>query len=271
MEVTVKRTWIKVGVLLSFLVMVTVNALANILPINGINTGAAADRYPNLFTPAPLTFAIWGAIYLALLVYVIFQLQPAKASDDTVRQKTLEKVGKLFIFSSLLNTAWIFTWHYNQIPLSVAVMLLILLSLIRIGWLLREPHCSPKEEIALRIPFGLYFGWITVATIANITVLLVQLGWNGFGITPEVWTAIIIAVGALIATSTMYSVRNVAYGLAVIWAFSGIMNRHLSPTWYGGQYTLIVVVTSISIGVLLATLVATAVHTRKVGTCKVPK
>lgn len=268
MDVTVKKTWIKVGVLLSFLVMVVVNALANILPINGINTGAAADRYPNLFTPAPLTFAIWGAIYLALLIYVIFQLLPNRASADPARQALLEKVGKLFIFSSLLNAAWIFTWHYNLIPISVAVMLLILLSLIRIGWLLREPHCSPKEELALRLPFGLYFGWITVATIANITVLLVQLGWDGFGITPEVWMAIIVVVGALIATTTMYSVRNAAYGLAAVWAFAGILNRHLSPAWYGGQYTLIVVVTSISIGVLLAALVATAVHMRKVATCK---
>lgn len=271
MEVTVKKTWIKVGVVLSFLVMVTVNALANILPINGINTGAAADRYPNLFTPAPLTFAIWGAIYLMLLVYVLFQLLPSKANADSARQVLLEKVGKMFIFSSLLNAAWIFTWHYNLIPISVAVMLLILLSLIRIGWLLREPHGSPKEELALRIPFGLYFGWITVATIANITVLLVQLGWNGFGITPEVWTAIIIAVGALIATATMFSIRNVAYALAVVWAFAGIMNRHLSSEWFGGQYTLVVVVTSISIGVLLAALVATAVHTRRVATHKESK
>ena len=271
MDVTVKRTWIKVGVLLSFLIMITVNALANILPINGVTTGAAADRYANLFTPAPLTFAIWGAIYLTLAIYVVFQLLRGKENADSARQTMLERVGRLFIFSSLANAGWIFAWHYNQIPLSVAAMLLILLSLIRIGWLLREPHCSPKEELALRIPFGLYYGWITVATIANITVLLVSMGWDGFRISEPVWTAIIIAVGMLIAGVTMYNIRSVAYGLAVLWAFAGILNRHLSPQWYGGQYTLIVVTTGIALGVLLCAVVSTAIHMRKVAVCKLPK
>ena len=271
MDVTVRKPWIKVGVLLSFLVMITVNALANALPLNGINTGAAADRYPNLFTPAPLTFAIWGAIYLFLTVYVIFQLLPGKKTADSEQQNRLEKIGKLFIFSSLLNAGWIFTWHYNLIPLSVAVMLLLLLSLMRIGWLLRAPHCSPKEELTLRIPFGLYFGWITVATIANITVLLVSLHWNGWGISEPVWMATIVTVGMIIASLTMYNIRSVAYGLAVIWAYAGILNRHLSAQWFGGTYTLVLVVTGIAVGMLLCMTGATGIHMRKVASCTVKR
>ena len=269
MEVTVHQKAIKVGVLISFLLMIAVNALANILPLNGLTTGDAANRYPNLFTPAPITFAIWGVIYLALTFYVVFQLLPGKAQTDRARQTVLEKIGKLFIFSSIMNAAWIFTWHYQLIPLSMVVMVLILVSLMRIGWLLREPHCSPAEEVALRIPFGLYFGWITVATIANAAVLLVSLGWDGFGIAQPVWMAIIVAVGAVIAAVTMYTVRSVAYGLATLWAFAGILNRHLSVQWYAGQYTLVVVATSIALGVLLCMVGVTGVHMRKVATCGV--
>jgi len=271
MDVTVKKVGLKVGILLSFLAMVTVNALANILPINGISTGEAADRYPNLFTPTPLTFAIWGAIYLFLLVYVIFQLLPGKVNTDPARQRMLASVGKLFILSSVLNAGWIFAWHYNQILVSMGLMLLILLCLMRIGWLLRVPHCSIREELALRIPFGLYFGWITVATIANATVLLVSLGWNGFGLAPELWMVIILIVGALIAIATMYSTRNVAYGLAVLWAFAGILYRHVAASGYGAQYTQIVVTVSFALGLLLASLAATGVHMRKVASCGVRK
>ena len=270
MVVSVRKTWIKIGVLLSFLVMVTVNALANILPLNGVPTGDVADRYSNLFTPAPLTFAIWGAIYLALAVYVIFQLLPAKHAGDADVQSMLEQIGKLFIFSSLLNAAWIFSWHYDRILLSVGIMALILVSLARIMWLLRTPHCSPKEELALRIPFGLYFGWITVATIANITTLLVQQGWQGLGISQPIWTSIMVLVGALIAGVTMYRNRSVAYGLAVVWAYAGILNRHLSAQWYNGQYTMVIVAASVAAGALVVMLAVTAIHMRKVATCKIP-
>ncbi|HNW85838.1 MAG TPA: tryptophan-rich sensory protein [Candidatus Limiplasma sp.] len=269
MEVTVRNKGIKAGVVLSFVLMVTVNALANILPINGLNTGEAANRYPNLFTPAPITFGIWGAIYLMLTVYVVSQLLPAKKNADATRQKLLAKVGKLFIFSSVMNAAWIFAWHYQQLPLSMAIMVLLLVSLIWIGRLLREPHCSPAEELSLRIPFGLYFGWITVATIANATVLLVSLNWNGFGIDPTVWMAAIVAVGVGIASVTMFNMRSVAYGLAVLWAFAGILYRHLSAQWFGGQYTLVIVAVGIALGFLLCMTAVTAVHMRKVATCRV--
>ena len=267
MEVTVKKPWLKVGILLSFIIMVAVNALANILPLNGVQTGAVSDLYPNLFTPAPITFAIWGVIYLTLAVYVVFQLLPVRGEGDASRQSMLRKVGHMFIFTSLLNAGWIFAWHYYQMNLTMILMVLLLAGLMRIGWLLRTPHCSPKEELALRIPFGIYFGWITVATIANASALLVSLKWDGFGLSAPLWTAIILAVGVLIAGTTMFRTHNPAYGLAVIWAFVGILIRHLSPAWYGGQYTLIVIAAIVSIAALLVVWGATVVHTRRDALC----
>ncbi|NLI20355.1 MAG: tryptophan-rich sensory protein [Clostridiales bacterium] len=267
MDVTLRTRWMKAAILLSFLIMVTVNALANALPINGLTTGEAANRFENLFTPAPLTFAIWGAIYLLLGVYVVFQLVRGQAEPDPERQRLLGRVGRWFIFSSLLNAAWIFAWHYQRITMSMAIMALLLVSLTRIGWLLRAPHCSPREELALRMPFGLYFGWITVATIANAVVWLVRVGWDRWGIDAPVWMAVLLVVGAVIAGVTMYRIRNVTYGLAVLWAYAGILNRHLSAQWYNGQYPLVVWTTVVSLAVLLAVLVVTAIHMRRVAAC----
>ena len=267
MDVTLRTRWMKVAILLSFLIMITVNALANALPINGLTTGEAANRFANLFTPAPYTFAIWGAIYLLLAVYVAFQLARGKAEPDSERQRLLGRVGRWFILSSLLNALWILAWHYQRITISMTLMLLLLVSLMRIGWLLRAPHCSPREELSLRMPFGLYFGWITVATIANAVVWLVRVGWDRWGIDAPVWMAVILVVGVAIAGVTMYRIRNVAYGLAVLWAYAGILNRRLSAQWYNGQYPLVVWTTVGSLAALLVLLAVTAVHMRRVAAC----
>ncbi len=270
MDVTVRKLWLKIGILLGFLLMVTVNALASILPINGVGTGQVSAEYETLFTPAATAFAIWGAIYLMLGVYTVFQLLPVKTAADGERQKLLEKVGVWFILSSVVNAGWIFAWHYRQLALSLAIMLLLLASLARIGWLLRQPHCSPKEELALRVPFGLYFGWITVATVANVSVLLVSMEWNGFGISPATWTVIVLAVALVIAVVTMYSIRSVAYGLSVAWAYSWILVRHLSPAGYGGLYPEIVAAAAVSLGLLAAALIVTGLHMRRIAACKTP-
>jgi len=269
MDVTVQKTWIKWGVLLSYLLMLTVNALANALPLNGLNTGQVANSYPNLFTPAPLTFGIWGVIYLSLAVYVTFQLLRRKSDVPAARQPMLEEIGKLFILTSVLNAGWILAWHYLQIEISVLVMVLLLLSLIRIGWLLRAPHCAPLEELALRIPFGLYLGWITVATVANVTALLVHYGWDGFGLPETFWTAAILTVALAIASVTMYRLRSVAYGLAVTWAYTGILIKHLSSTGFAGAYPLITGFVIGSLAVLTVMLIVTAVHMRRVAQCGV--
>ncbi len=270
MNVSVQNKGLKIGILLAYVVMVTVNALATLLPINGVDTAQVSAQYDTLFTPAGYAFSIWGAIYLLLGIYVVFQLLPVREAIDPERQSTLNLVGIWFIVSSMLNSAWIFTWHYQQLSLSVIVMLLLLLSLIRIGWLLRRPHCKAREELALRAPFGLYFGWITVATIANISVWLVSRSWNGFGIAPQTWTIILLSAGVLIAGFTMIRTCNFYYGLSVTWAYAAILVRHLSADGYASQYPMIITFTAIALCALVALLIVAAIHTRKVAACKVP-
>lgn len=215
---------VKIVVTLTFLLMIVTNALANILPINGQNTGEISDSYPNLFAPAGITFAIWGVIYILLALYIFYQIFFYK------NQEKIVKIGIVFSISSVANSLWIFSWHYNIIPLSIILMLVLLVSLIVIT------RYAKGEPFMVRIPFSVYFGWLTVATIANATVLLVDLGWNGFGISEEIWTIVIVIVGMLIGVVTMLKNKDIAYGLVLIWAYLGIFIKHTSETGFNGEY-----------------------------------
>lgn len=232
--------FIKILVAFTYVSMVFVNFLANGLPINNRSTGAISDAYPNLFAPAGVTFSIWGLIYLLLAVYVLYQFGIFEKERSQTNEALLKKVNVAFMVSSLANISWIFAWHYDYILLSVAIMTVILGSLITIADTLRTREFTPKETLFIVAPFSVYFGWITVATIANITVLLVSIGWNGFGIADFVWTSITLLVGALIGIVRMRRDRNWMYGLVLVWAYLGILLKHLSPSEFGGAYPSII-------------------------------
>jgi hypothetical protein len=220
-----------------YIAMVAVNFMANSLPINNRFTGDISDAYPNLFAPVGATFSIWGLIYLLLAGFVVYQF----TNKDQKTERLLEKINPLFIVSSLANISWIFAWHYDYIGLSVLIMAVLLISLIGIADILRREHFTSQQKLFIWAPFSIYFGWITVATIANITVFLVGIGWEGFGIADFVWTSIILLVGTLIGVLRMIKDKNVAYGLVLIWAYLGILLKHLSSDGFDGQYQSIII------------------------------
>ncbi len=246
--------WLKVLIVVSFLAMVVVNALANILPINGIDTGAVSDSYPNLFAPTGLTFSIWGLIYLLLAAHTLYQLGLFHGKETMMNGTALRKVGAVFAISSLVNAAWIFSWHYKVIPLSMLLMAFLLLCLIEITTTIDAQSLSLREKLLVRLPFAVYFGWITVATIANATTLFVSLGWNGFGLSEAVWAIMILAVGALIGVATLARFKSIAYGLVLIWAYAGIGIKHLSAVGFAGQYPGVIVTVGICLALFAATI-----------------
>ncbi len=224
----------------AYLMMVAVNALANIIQINGVTTGQVSDSYPNLFAPAAFTFAIWGLIYLLLAFYTLYQLGIFRRDSWTADRNLLVRISRTFSVSSLANAFWVFSWHYNAILLSMVLMIVILVCLIRINQITAGAGLIGREYFCIRLPFSIYFGWITVATIANATVLLVSLGWNGFGISEPVWAAVMIAAGFLIGAAAMLKNKDKAYGLVLIWAFFGILMKHILPDGFDGQYPLVI-------------------------------
>ncbi len=230
-------------VVLTYIIMIVVNALANILPINGKGTGEISDSYGNLFAPAGITFSIWGVIYLFLLGHCIFQFI---RRDELLQKTEYRRVAVWFSTSSILNSMWIVAWHYEVLLLSLVIMLLILLSLIAIHQSLKGIKGGKLEVIFIRIPFAIYFGWITVATIANVTTLLVKLQWERFGLSEVFWTDAIVVIGALIGAISVLCYRTFSYGLVFLWAYLGILIKHTSAEGFQGKYPSVILFTVIS-------------------------
>lgn len=249
-------TFTKVHTTVTFIVMIVVNALANIIPFNGLTTGEVSDSYPNLFAPAPLTFSVWGVIYVLLAGYILYQFGFLCNKDSSFSKELIEKIGVLFTISSMANTGWMFVWHYKSIGISVVLMAVILVCLILINLNTAKSELSTREKIFIRLPFSIYFGWITVATIANVTAFFVSLGGNGYN---WVLTIAVLIVGLVIAGFTMFKNQNLGYGIVVIWAYIGILIKHTSKSGFGGQYPLIILVLILCIIVLLIAEVYIAV------------
>lgn len=245
-----KAIILQITVALSYLAMITVNALANILPINGVPTGAVSDNYANLFAPAGYTFSIWGLIYLLLAIYTVYQFIAWRKKTSASRSKLFEKIALYFSISSLINIAWLFAWHYDYMALTVVLMLALLLVLVKLKDIINKETLNTKERILVSLPFSVYLGWITVATIANITTFLVSINWNGFGISEPIWTIIILLIGVAIGTLRSWKNRDIAYGLVLVWAYFGILVKH--QAFYNSEYPAIITTLIFSIAFLIA-------------------
>ena len=199
--------------LIAYILVITVNGLANALPLNGQTTGEISNRLNVLFTPAGYVFSIWGLIYLLLGIWVIRQF-PKDRRYLPIYQET----SGLFVLSCILNSLWIFMWHYEFFGLSVIVMLLLLITLIRLYTKLKAVDASFFDLL----PFSVYLGWISVATIANISYYLTYIDWDGFGISDAVWTFLLLIIATILALYFLKSEQDWIYPLVFVWAFIGI-------------------------------------------------
>ena len=184
-----------------------------------MNTAQISDSNPTLITPAGYVFSIWGIIYVLLGIFVIFQALPRQKEKEYTK-----KIGWLFVLSCIINIAWLFLWQYRLLSLSVVLMFLLLATLIliylRLG--IGKSPVTLRERLAIHVPFSVYLGWITIASIANVSAALVSVNWNGFGISPEIWASLIVIVALLIALLVVATRKDIAYGLVIVWALIGI-------------------------------------------------
>ena len=223
--------------LIAFLLMIAMNYLANSLPINGKTTGMVSAEYPNLFTPAGITFSIWGVIYLLLLLTVILQFRAGQ-------KESLSLIGWAFVMSCIFNALWIVAWHYGQTTLSVLLMLGLLASLIFINL---KMSAAPLGLV--KASFGIYLGWICIATIANVTALLVKINWSAFGVSEEIWSILMVFIGLAITLVSIIRFQNPFIAIPVAWAFTGILLKRQS------DFMSIVIASGIAIALLLVFIV----------------
>jgi hypothetical protein len=202
------------------------NFLAISIPLNGNSTRELSDRYSNLFVPAPFTFSIWSVIYLALIAHILLSIYHYYR-DDLHGGDVLHKTGYWLMISNLCNGLWIVAWHYEALWLSVIIMLVLAYSLKQIYLSMQSlrPMAFGRYFWVL-VPFSIYLGWISVATIANISAWLISISWGGLGITPTIWTYIVIGVATLLGILMAMRRQDVFYGAVIVWAFYGIFERH---------------------------------------------
>jgi translocator protein len=236
--------------IVAFIAALAVNGLANTHLIGGVTTAEIATRYPITFLPANFTFGIWGIIYLGLVAFVVQQARPSERNDAYVRQ-----LDVLFPVTCLANLFWLVAFQNRLFALSMVPMLVLLGSLIAIYVHLGigRQAVSTTKLWTVQVPFSLYLGWITVATIANATYVLYDAGWKANG---DIWTAGLMVVAAAITGFFIVARRDVAYTLVVVWALFGIASRQ-------ANLQLVVTTAVVLMIALLAGLVADVLLSRR--------
>lgn len=239
----------KLLVLFSTILVLTFNLLANLLPFNGVSTATVSDSFDVFFVPAGYVFSIWGVIYILLIGFTIFNFLPQSANSDR-----LAKVAPWYLLSSVANSAWLLSWHYQFFGLSVLLMVVLLISLTRIYSLTRDSS-NRAEYWLINLPFSVYLGWICVATIANITAFLDYNNWSGFGIGESTWASIMIFIAGILGIFFAVKKKDTAYALVIIWAIAGI--------WVNFPLQTNIVTTVQIVGILLILAVIFAITKQK--------
>lgn len=239
-----KKSWITA---ILFAVTLVVNTLGAIGIINGLSQKEVSDRYQTLITPSSSTFSIWSVIYSLLIISIVLLIIKSK---DEYYNKAMDEIAGLFWLSCLINIAWIVCFSFVLIEVSVILILMFTVNLALICRRLLAIQ-DKKTRWLLPVTFGLYTGWLFIASVVNIAAMLVKLEWNGFGLADEIWGILILSVAAVLVILVMLNLRNAAFPLPVAWAYWGIYMNLRSAEGFGGQYGALQIVCIIGLIVLI--------------------
>jgi translocator protein len=233
----------QVVTLATYVVTVVINGLAVALPLNGLTTAQISDRFPVLVTPANYVFGIWSVIYLLLAAFTLWQALPRNRTNPTLRS-----IGYLPALSGVLNALWVLLWQYEVFALTVPVMLGLLFTLIAIHVRLRATRAGHgADRWLVGLPFSVYLGWITVATIANISQMLYWAGYRGAPLGEAPWALLVLGTGVAIAAIMLLREADWAFGLVIVWAYVGIAAK---------QTEIIAVLAALAGAIIVAALIA---------------
>jgi hypothetical protein len=224
------------GNIAAFILVILFNWLANALPFNDQSQSVIAAKYPSLFSPAGFTFSIWGVIYLALLAFVVYQALPSQRQNASIARLSIP-----FKINCISNALWLVAWHYDQLALSLLIMLIILGTLIIIyrSLLAEVSRMTFLERVVLLLPFSLYTSWISVATIANISIIQTGYGWDNVGLTAVNWTLVKLAVAGAIGAIVVLRLRDPVFVLVTAWAAYGIAANQAATPAVAGAATML--------------------------------
>ncbi len=214
--------------ILGVVLAITFNFLAVSLPINNKTTGELSDADPNYFVPAGFTFSIWGVIYLLMIGFALFQLwQYQKKTAET--SEIINAISHWFFASCVANATWIIFWHYEKVALSLATMFFLLYCLIRFYQAVSSLRpLNFGNAVGIHLFISVYLGWISVATIANVTTMIISTGWQANASVQGTWTIVMIIIAALLGIIMIFRKQDIPYALVIVWALWGIYSKRVS-------------------------------------------
>jgi hypothetical protein len=218
--------------------VIFVNYLAGTGRINNVTPEVISDKYPTIITPAGYAFAIWSLIYVGMIGFSIYQLLPSQTDNPRFRA-----IRTVYLLNCVANCAWIYLWHYEMIIAALGVIFLLLATLVYINLHVKDTENTAEIWLA-KIPFSIYFGWVTVASILNATIALVYLGVSTSDFTAQVLGAGLIVIAVVLGILMRFKLKLTAYPIAVAWALTAIAVAH------GGK-TILVVTSAIGVIILL--------------------
>ncbi len=213
----IQNNIVPIFIVLSTVFVIGFNLLASYLPLNNIYTNTISDKYSTMFTPAGIIFSIWGLIYVLLGIFAIWSVLTYAKNKEIIDKSLL-----LYTSAAALNCIWLVTWHYEYIKVSIIPMVLLLISL---GYLYKFFILSTVSRV-IKLVFSVYLGWISVATIANVAIVLNTFQWDGFGISQHSWTTAMLIVATLLGWYMLSRFKDKAYYLVIVWAAVGIWIRN---------------------------------------------
>ena len=211
-------------VIIATIGVIIINYFAGVGYINGVTPEVISDKYPTFVTPSGYAFAIWSLIYLGLIAFSIFQALPSQTDNPRFRS-----IRTVYIANCAANCFWLYLWHYDSILSSLAVMFFLLTTLVLINVNLRNTQSMAETWLA-RIPFSLYFGWVTVATILNFSIALVFLGVNTTEANSIILSSILIVAATVLGILIRFKLALFAYPLAIAWALTAIAVKQSGKT-----------------------------------------
>lgn len=246
-----KDTFLKIIVVITFLVMIVANLFGMMKPFGMKSIKEISASYPNLLTPVDRTFAIWGVIYLLLLGFVIYQLGIFGKNRHKNEKELLHQARILFVATGLLNAAWITAWLSDYMALSVMIIWVMLIALQILGRTIRKEYLNGREKLFIRLPFSLYYGWITLAAILNTVTLLVSIQWNVWGLSDSVWFVLLMIIITGVGMHRTLKNKDITYCLALLWGLIGILEVHISANGWNKEYPTAIF--SVMVGINLLT------------------
>lgn len=237
---------------IGYIMVIAVNVMASLSVINSKTPAEISAKYESLFVPAGITFSIWGVIYLSLSGFIIYQLWLAFSGRHKPQLEIfMERLRGWWLISCLANSCWLFSWHYELIPLSFLLILTLLISLLAINLnfniALPEANATWTEKLFIHLPFSLYLGWICIATAANMAALFVYSGWGGNSIP---WTIFLILLCTAASTVLIIRRHNIVTGLVAIWALYGIILKRETDNGINDRPVIIACIVAMAIVVI---------------------